>query len=108
MATIPYPDLTNWSYIANSPVTGLLKVFFDIFGSGFLIIPISIIGGALWLQKKDAMAVTLYFTATFTILSSGSGAIFLWGSYQMALPLYIVIAAIGWTAMVIQTIFIRR
>jgi hypothetical protein len=108
MTTIPYPNLTNYTYVVHNPVTGLLQVFFDIFGSGFLIIPISIIGGALWLKNKDIMSVTLYFTAAFTILSGSSGAIAIWGNYQAAIPLYIIIAALGWTALVIQTIFIRR
>lgn len=108
MATIPYPNLTNWSYTASHPVTGLLQPFFALFGSGFLIIPVSIICGALWLKNKDIMSVTLYFTAAFTILSGSSGAIAIWGNYQAAIPLYLVIAAIGWTALVIQTIFHRR
>jgi hypothetical protein len=108
MATIPYPNLTNWSYVAHNPVTGLLQSFFALLGSGFLLIPISVIGGALWLKNKDIMSVTLYFTGAFTILGGSSGAAAIWGNYQAAIPLYIVLAAIGWTALVIQTIFIRR
>lgn len=108
MTTIPYPTLTNWTYTVHNPVVGLLQPFFAILGSGFLLIPISVIGGALWLQKKDPMAITLYFTTAFTILSGSSGAAYIWGSYQAAIPLYIVLTAIGWTALVIQTIFIRR
>ena len=108
MTTIPYPNLTNWTYVTQSPLTGLLQPFFWILGSGFLLIPISVIGGALWVQKKDMMAVTMYFTAAFTILGSTSGAASIWGNYQLMMPLYIVLAAIGWTALVIQTVFIRR
>ena len=96
----------NWSDFSGP--MDLLSPFFALLGSGFLIIPISVIGGALWQQKKDITAVTLYFTAAFTFLAGSSGAGYLWGSYQPAIPLYIILAALGWTAMIVQTVFIRR
>ena len=107
MTTIPFPQLTNWTYTVHNPVIGLLHPFFALLGSGFLIIPISVIGGALWQQKKDIMLVTMYFTVSFTILGGSSGAVSLWGEYQPAIPLYMVLAAIGWTALIVQTIFMR-
>ena len=85
-----------------------LKPFTDLLGYGFFLIPITMIGAALWQQKKDPVAITLYFTASFTILSGTSGAAAIWGVNQPIIPLYLVLAAAGWTALIVQTIFLRR
>jgi hypothetical protein len=98
----------NWSQWYTNPFMGSLKIFTDMLGYGFFLIPITVIGAALWQQKKDPVAITLYFTASFTILAGTSGAATIWGQYQGIIPLYIVLAAIGWTALIVQTIFIRR
>lgn len=98
----------NWTNWTANPFMETLSPFTGLLGYGFFLIPISVIGAALWQQKKDLTAVTLYFTASFTILSAGTGAVSIWGDYLEILPLYIVLAAIGWTALIVQTIFIRR
>jgi hypothetical protein len=98
----------NWTHWTSSPFMESLRPFTDLLGYGFFLIPISVIGAALWQQKKDLTAVTLYFTASFTILAGGTGAVSIFGDYLEILPLYIVLAAIGWTALIVQTVFIRR
>jgi hypothetical protein len=98
----------NWTQWINNPFMDTLSPFTTLLGYGFFLIPISVIGAALWQQKKDLTAVTLYFTASFTILAGGTGAVSIWGDYLEILPLYIVLAAIGWTALIVQTILIRR
>lgn len=85
-----------------------LSPFIDLLGYGFFLIPITAIGAALWQQKKDPVAVTMYFTIMFTLLSGGSGAVSIWGDYLPIMPLYIILSAIGWTALIVQTIFIKR
>ena len=98
----------NWSQWYTNPFMNTLKPFTDLLGYGFFLIPITMIGAALWQQKKDPVAITLYFTASFTILSGTSGAAAIWGVNQPIIPLYLVLAAAGWTALIVQTIFLRR
>lgn len=98
----------NWTQWTTSPFMETLSPLTNLLGMGFFLIPITVIGAALWQQKKDPVAVTLYFTASLTLLAGGSGAISVWGDYLPIMPLYIILAAIGWTALIVQTIFIRR
>lgn len=100
--------LTNYTQWANNPIMETLRPFTDLVGMGFFLIPISFIGAALWQQKKDAVAVTMWFTIALTLLAGSSGAISIWGDYQSIIPLYIILAALGWTALIAQTVFIRR
>lgn len=91
----------NWTQFINQPMETALKVFIDMFGNGFYLIPISVIGVALWQQKQDPFIVTIYFCTSFSLLS---GATIMAGFFEIV-PLYIILTAIGFTVLIVQFIF---
>ena len=94
----------DWSQLPKNPFMALLKPFLDLLGNGFYLLPISVMGGALWLQKRDITIVMLYFTSAFIFLSGAD----IWAGYMPILPLYIFLAAAGLTSLIVQWLFIRR
>lgn len=93
----------NWTQYIDSPFLSSLKVFLDLLGNGFYLIPVSVIGAVLYRQKKDVFMVTIYFCTTFSILDSAT----IFAGYTEIIPLYIILTAIGFTALIVQLLFKR-
>ena len=81
----------NASELLSDPIAYSLTVFIDLLGTGFYLIPVSVIAGALFLQKRDPAIVSLYMITSGALL--GTGSIFA-GYGQMAM-FYIFFAAVG-------------
>ena len=94
----------DWSQFTDSPFLGALKIFIDLLGNGFYLIRISGIGAALWQQKKDPFMVTMYFCTTFSLLSSAA----IMAGYIEIAPLYIILTAVGFTALIVQFLFMKK
>lgn len=94
----------NLSDLPSHPIEVSTLVYQALFGSMFWLIPISVIGGALWFQKRDPIMVTMYFIMTFAIFSSGN---FFVGNAEVAV-FYIVLMAAGITALIAGVFLMKK
>jgi len=93
----------NATELFNDPINYLLTVFTNLMGQGFLLIPVSVITGALWLQKKDPTMTSMFMIVSGALLSGGS----LWTGYSEMAILYTVFAGIGIGALILSLYFGR-
>lgn len=91
----------NGSDLINAPIETIFKTFTDLFGTGFYLIPISVIGAALWYQKKDLSMVGIYLITTTALLGGGN---FFAGNMDIV-PLYIIVAGIGFGLLVLDALW---
>ena len=94
-------DPTN---IMNQPWVEMLKPFTDLLGNAFYLLIISVVGGALYLQKKDVELLALYF---ITMCSLASGANIFFG-YLDIVPLYVFIVGVGLAYLIINPLFGKK
>ena len=94
----------NGSDFINSPIMTCLKVFTDLLGNGFFVIPIAVIGGALWRQKKDTSILAMYFISSFGLL--GAGAL-VGGNAELG-KIFLLLTGASLTAVIVSFIFLKR
>lgn len=94
----------NWSLLPSQPFETCLKIFTDLLGNGFFIIPIAVIGGALFRQKKDPTIVAMYFISSFALL--GAGAI-IGGNPELG-KIFLLLTAACLTAVITAFLFLKR
>ena len=93
------PGLNGTDFI-NSPIDTILSPFIDMFGTGFYLIPILVIGAALYMKTRDPAMVSLWLVGTGSILSSVS----LFTGYLELNYLFIILTALGFAGLVLSTI----
>jgi hypothetical protein len=94
----------NGSDLINSPFATMLKVFTDLLGNGFFIIPVAVIGAALFRQKKDVAIVSIYFISTFALLGAGA----LIGGNATLGKMFLLLAGATLTAVIVSFMFLKR
>jgi len=93
----------NASRLVNDPINYLLKPFIDLTGDGFMLIPVSIIAGALWIQKKDPVIISMYMITSGALLGGGS----LFAGYAEMSLVYVIFAGIGIGSLILSLYFGR-
>ena len=94
----------NATRLLEQPITYLLTVFTDLMGDGFMIIPVSVIAGALFIQKNyDPVAPSLFMLTSCALLGSGS----LFAGYGEMAIVYILFSGIGLASLFISIYFKR-
>ena len=93
----------NSTELLDDPITYLLTVFIDLLGDGFFLIPVSVIAGASFIQKKDPVLTSMFMITSGALL--GGGSLFT-GYADMAL-LYTVFAGIGIGSLILSLYFGR-
>lgn len=89
----------NSSELLSHPITYLVTVFTDLLGDGFFIIPVSVIAGALFVQKKyDPVPASMFMVISGALLGGGT----LFAGYGDMGILYIVFAGIGLASLIIS------
>ena len=88
---MPVSDFLNASDLINQPWTTIFSCFVDLLGTPFYLIPVSVIGAAIYIKQRNLAVVSMYLLASVALLSSGS--IFV-GKTEMIL-VYIVLIALG-------------
>ena len=101
---IPIIAAFNATRLLETPITYFLSVFTDLIGDGFMLIPVSVIAGALFIQKNyDPVPTALFMLTSGALL--GGGTLFTgWGE---AAILYIIFAGAG-LATLFLSIFFKR
>lgn len=94
----------NGTDFINSPIMTCLKVFTDLLGNGFFIIPIAVIGGALYRQKKDPAMIAMYFISSFALLGGGALA---GGNAELG-KIFLLLTGACLTAVIVSFIFLKR
>ena len=96
--------MANGTELLNSPWETILSPFTDLLGSGFYIIPISVIAAAIFMKTRDIVSVGVFMILAGSLLS-GAG---IFQGYFGIVPLYIIIVALGITSVVIGLLFMRK
>ena len=82
----------------------IFSPFVDFLGVGFWLIPVSIIGAALYVKTRSAIAVSAYLIGAGVLLSSGG----LFASYPEMTTVYGIITVIGIIGLVASLLFMRK
>lgn len=94
----------NGTELLNAPWETILSPFTDLLGSGFYIIPVSVMAAALFIKTRDIVSVGVLMILAGALLSGGG----LWtGYYQMSI-LYVIFTLIGVVSVVMGLLFRRR
>lgn len=95
----------NTSNLLTDPITTILSVFTDLLGSGFYLIPVSVIAGALLIQKNyDPVPMSLFMITSGILLSSGS----VFAGYGEMAQAYVIFAGLGIASLFISFYLGRR
>lgn len=99
---IPIIAAFNSTELLDSPITYLLTVFTDLLGDGFMLIPVSVIAGALFIQKNyDPVPMSLFMLTSGALL--GGGSLFAgWGEMSI---LYIIFSGVGLATLFLSIFF---
>lgn len=95
--------LFNASKLISDPILTLLDVFIVTMGEGFVLIPVTVIAGALYVQKKDPVMVSMYMIVSGALLGGGS----LFAGYGDMSMLYTVFAGLGLGTLILSLYFGR-
>ena len=90
----------NGSSLIDNPWTTIWSPFVDLFGSGFFLIPVSFIGGALFIKTRDPAILSIYMVSTGVLLSAGG----LFAGYSDGALAYIIFTALGFGALIYSVI----
>ena len=88
----------NGSDLINQPWNTTFSPYIALFGQGWLLIPVSFIGAALFMKTRDAIATSVYMILTGALLAAGSATLF--SSFPQAVIPYILFTAIGIAALI--------
>jgi hypothetical protein len=95
----------NSSRLLSEPITYLLSVFIDLLGTGFYLIPVSVIAGALFLQKNmDPVVPSMFMITTGALLGGGS----IYAGMGDAAVMYIIFCGIGIATLPVSIYFGKR
>ena len=97
------PSLNGTEFV-NSPIDTILSPFIDMFGTGFYLIPILVLAGALYMKTRDPAMVSLWILGCGSILSTVS----LFTGYIELNYIFIILTALGFVGLVLSTIMPRR
>lgn len=92
----------NSTELLDNPITYLLTVFTDLLGDGFFLIPVSVIAGALFIQKNyDPVPAALFMLTSGALLGGGT----LFAGYGEMAILYIIFAGVGLATLFLSIFF---
>lgn len=94
----------NGTELLDAPLETILSPFTDLLGSGFYLIPISILCAAIFLKTRDIVTVGVVMILSGALLSGGG----IWTGYMEIVPLYIIFVGLGITSVVMGVVFMRK
>lgn len=81
----------NGSELINQPWNTTFSPYISLLGQGWLLIPVSFIGAAIFMRTRDPVILSMYMILTGGLLSAGG----LFSGFAPALPAYVVFTALG-------------
>ena len=81
----------NGSELIDQPWDTIFSPFTDLLGSGFYLIPIAIIGAALYVKTRNAIMVSVFIWVSGMILVSGS----IFAEWPEAAYVFLIFTAMG-------------
>lgn len=94
----------NGTDLLDAPWETILSPFTDLLGSGFYIIPVSVMAAALFIKTRDIVTVGAFMILAGALLSGGG----LWTGYYGMSILYVIFTLIGLVSVVMGLLFRRR
>jgi len=85
--------MINGSDLINQPWNTTFSPYIHLFGQGWLLIPVSFIGAALFMKTRDPIMLSVYMIVTGVFLSSASLTIF--DTFPAAIFPYLIFTVIG-------------
>ena len=86
-----YSLIINGTSLINQPWNTTFSPYINLFGQGWLLIPVTFIILAIFVKTRDAIVVGVLMMLSGALLSAGG----LFSSFAPALPLYVVFSAVG-------------
>lgn len=93
----------NASELLDNPILYLASVFIALLGDGFFLIPVSVIAGALWIQKHDPVMISMFMITSGALLGGGS----LFAGFESMAVFYTVFAGLGIGSLIISLYYGR-
>ena len=69
---MPVSDFLNPSDLISQPWNTIFSCFVDLLGTPFYLIPVSVIGAAIYIKQRNLAVVSMYLLTSAALLSSGS------------------------------------
>ena len=91
----------NGSDIINQPYNTTFTPYIRLLGQGWIIIPFSFIGAALFVKTKDTALVSIYFILIGAFVGAGSA----WAGFTGAALLFFIMAALGIAALMYNVFY---
>ena len=89
--------IINGSDLINQPWNTTFSPYINLFGQGWLLIPVLFITAAIFMRTKDTTVVAMFMLITGVLLFGGSTILAGWGAASF---LFLIFAALGFAALI--------
>lgn len=94
----------NGSELIDEPWSTIFSTFTDLLGPGFYLIPVTIIGAALYMKTRSPVAVSAYLIGAGVLLLGGG----LFVGYPEMINVFGIVTVIGIMGLIVSLYFMRK
>ena len=91
----------NGSDLINQPWNTTFSPYINLFGQGWIIIPFAFIGAALFVKTRDTALTAVYMLVIGGFMTAGTA----WAGWMSAASLFIIMAAMGFAALMYNVFY---